>query len=80
MTDQEQIERIIKLDANQKTMSEKIDDLTKVIINGFKDLKDDLQKNYVKREAFLPVRAIAYGMVGAICLAFIYALYEFITK
>ena len=52
-----------------------------VIINDISHIKEDiteiktlLEKNFVTTKEFNPVRAIAYGLVGTICLAVIGAL------
>ena len=74
MDDNKQVEEIIVLKANQKNMSEKIDDLKEVVVCGFKELKDDLRKNYVSKDSFTPVRLIAYGLAGYILISVLTAV------
>jgi hypothetical protein len=41
---------------------------------------EEFDKKYVSRDKFSPVQSIVYGMVGAILLAFLYALTNFAIK
>jgi len=38
------------------------------------DLRDEVRETYVTKSEFLPVKAIAYGIVGATCMAVLTAL------
>lgn len=68
MDELNQSEKIIKLEEQQKSMSQKIDDVKDTVIKGFAELKDDLKLNYVSKETFLPVKLVVYGLVGSILL------------
>lgn len=66
--------KINDLENKYQSMAEKIDELKDTVVNGFSELKKDLKDNYVSKESFLPVKSIAYGLAGAILLAFITAV------
>jgi len=66
--------KINDLENKYQSMAEKIDELKDTVVNGFCELKKDLKDNYVSKESFLPVKSIAYGLAGAILLAFITAV------
>lgn len=52
------------------TLDEKSDELDRKIEKGFKDIKVELGC-YVRKEEFVTVKAIVFGMVGTILTAFI---------
>ena len=62
------------LQNNYKSMSEKIDDLQAIVIDGFKELKKELNDNYVSNDKFLPVKILTYGFAGILFTAVILAL------
>jgi len=53
----------------QKTMSEKIDDLTVLVKEEFGELKKDLKENYVLKVEFVNVKTVVYGLVSLILLS-----------
>ena len=71
MTDQDQRQttEIAIIKQEQKTMSQKIDDLSVLVKDSFKELKSDLKKDYVSKDSFMPVRLIAYGLAGYILIS-----------
>ena len=64
MNDQEQTTEIALIKQNQKTMSEKLDDLSALVRCEFADLKKELKENYVSKDTFLPVKILTYGFAG----------------
>jgi len=67
MNDQEQTTEIALLKQEQKTMSQKLDDVKETVINGFavikkdmQDFKNDCNNNYVSKETFNPIKSIVY--------------------
>jgi len=73
--DNTQDKKIIVLETNYKSMSEKIDDLKKAVETGFGELKKEFksireenERKYVSQEKFEPIRMIVYGMVGLILI------------
>jgi peptidoglycan hydrolase CwlO-like protein len=79
--DNNQDNKIIVLETNYKTMSEKIDELKKSVEKGFSELKNEFKcireenaNRYVSKEKFEPVRAIAYGFVGIVMTAVVVAI------
>jgi predicted RNA-binding protein with RPS1 domain len=85
--DNKQDLKINTLENNYKSMAEKIDDLSKTVNNGFKDLKKEFSNmreendnKYVSKDKFEPVRAITYGMVGILLTSIILAIISGILK
>lgn len=68
------------LQNNYKSMSEKIDDLQAIVINGFKEIKTELRENYVSNDKFLPVKILTYGFAGILFSAVIVALVANVIK
>ena len=73
--DNNQDKKILVLETNYKSMSEKIDDLKKSVDTGFNELKKEFkciraenEKKFVSQEKFEPIRIIVYGMVGLILI------------
>lgn len=62
------------LQNNYKTMSDKIDDLQEIVVNGFKEIKCELKDNYVSNDKFLPVKLLTYGFAGILFTGVIIAL------
>lgn len=50
------------------------------IQRDIKEIKDSLKADYVKREEFLPVKNIVYGLVSVILVAVIGALITLVIK
>lgn len=46
----------------------------------FKDLKDDVEKNMVRREEFEPIKKLMYGMVTLILIAFVGGLIALVFR
>lgn len=66
--------KINDLENKYQSMAEKIDELKDTVVNGFSELRKDLKDNYVSKESFLPVKAIAYGLAGSVLFAFLSAV------
>ncbi len=66
--DHEQNIEIAIIKEQQKTMSQKIDDLSCLVKEEFSLLKKDLKDNYVEKNEFALVRTIVYGLVGTVLL------------
>ena len=62
------------LQNNYKSMSDKIDNLQEIVLEGFKELKKELKDNYVSNDKFLPVKILTYGFAGILFTAVILAL------
>lgn len=68
------------LQNNYKSMSEKIDNLQEIVLEGFKELKKELKDNYVSNDKFLPVKILTYGFAGILFTAVILALVSNVIK
>ena len=68
------------LQNNYKTMSDKIDNLQEIVLEGFKELKKELKDNYVSNDKFLPVKILTYGFAGILFTAVIFALVSNVIK
>lgn len=44
------------------------------------EIKEKLQKNYVSREEFEPIKKVVYGLIGTVLLSFVGALLVYVTK
>lgn len=66
----EQSNKITRLETQMEQVNKKLDGLDRKIDNGFDKLQEELTC-YVRKEEFSTVKAIVYGMVGAILSAFI---------
>jgi len=62
--------KIATLEERMKTVTKKLDQVDRKIDEGFKDIKKDLSC-YVRKEEFVTVRSIVYGMVGMILASFL---------
>jgi hypothetical protein len=61
-------------------MSDKIDNLQEIVLEGFKELKKELKDNYVSNDKFLPVKILTYGFAGILFTAVILALVSNVIK
>jgi len=68
------------LQNNYKLMSDKIDNLQEIVLEGFKELKKELKDNYVSNDKFLPVKILTYGFAGILFTAVILALVSNVIK
>jgi hypothetical protein len=68
------------LQNNYKSMSDKIDNLQEIVLEGFKELKKELKDNYVSNDKFLPVKILTYGFAGILFTAVILALVSNVIK
>ena len=68
------------LQTNYKSMSDKIDNLQEIVVNGFTELKSEIKDNYVSKESFYPIKTIVYGMVGIILIAVLSVLVSQVLK
>ena len=59
---------------------EVIDTKLNFIMQSVKDIKQDLEKNYVTRMEFDPVKKIIYGLVGIILVAVVGAVIALVVK
>ena len=59
---------------------EVIDTKLNFIMQSVKDIKQDLEKNYVTRMEFDPVKKIIYGLVGIILLAVVGAMVTLVVN
>ncbi len=71
--------KIAKLQENMKEMNRKLDGLDKKIDKGFEEIKEELSC-YVRREEFATVKALVYGMAGAILTAFLKYIIDAVIK
>lgn len=62
------------LQNNYKSMSDKIDNLQEIVLEGFKELKKELKDNYVSNDRFLPVKILTYGFAGILFSAVVIAI------
>jgi len=62
------------LQNNYKSMSDKIDNLQEIVLEGFKELKKELKDNYVSNDRFLPVKILTYGFAGILFSAVVVAI------
>mgnify|MGYP001246063955 CR=1 FL=1 len=68
------------LQNNYKSMSDKIDNLQEIVLEGFKELKKELKDNYVSNDKFLPVKILTYGFAGILFTAVVLALVSNVIK
>ena len=59
---------------------EVIDTKLNFIMQSVKDIKQDLEKNYVTRMEFEPIKKIIYGLIGVILLAVVGAMVALVIK
>ena len=59
---------------------EVIDTKLNFIMQSVKDIKQDLEKNYVTRMEFEPVKKVIYGLVGIILVAVVGAVIALVVK
>jgi len=52
-----------------KVLLARIDERTKNLEKELKEISEKLDKDYVSRDEFAPIKKIVYGMVGVILLA-----------
>jgi tetrahydromethanopterin S-methyltransferase subunit G len=71
--------KITRLQEQMKEVNKKLDSLDRKLDKGFGDVKQELNC-YVRKEEFLTVRSIVYGMVGAILTAFLTGLIYLVFK
>jgi len=72
----ENVIKITQLDEQMKQVSKQIDKLDKKIDKVFEEIKD----SYVRKEEFATVKAVVYGMVGAILTAFLTGVIYMVFK
>lgn len=58
----------------------RIDERTKLLELGFREVREDLATNYVTRDQFDPVRNIVYSLVGTILLSTFVAILALVIK
>ena len=68
------------LQNNYKSMSDKIDNLQEIVLEGFKELKKELKDNYVSNDKFLPVKILTYGFAGILFSAVVVAIVANVMK
>jgi hypothetical protein len=71
--------KIATLEEQMKTVTKKLDQVDRKIDEGFKDIKKDLNC-YVRKEEFVTVRSIVYGMVGMILASFLSGVIYLVFK
>jgi hypothetical protein len=71
--------KIATLEEQMKTVTKKLDQVDRKIDEGFKDIKKDLSC-YVRKEEFVTVRSIVYGMVGMILASFLSGVIYLVFK
>jgi hypothetical protein len=71
--------KIATLEEQMKTVTKKLDQVDRKIDEGFKDIKKDLSC-YVRKEEFVTVRSIVYGMVGMILASFLAGVIYLVFK
>ena len=59
---------------------EVIDTKLNFIMQSVKDIKQDLEKNYVTRMEFDPVKKVIYGLIGIILVAVVGAVIALVVK
>ena len=62
--------KITTLEVQMKQVNEKLDSIEKKLDKEFGEVREEL-KCYVRREEFVTVKSVVYGMVGAVLTAFI---------
>lgn len=83
MTDQEQTTQIELLKQAQKTMSEKLDELKTLVVKGFDDIAEKMEKTDEKNEkkfASKFTEKVVYGMAGVMLLAILKAIIDLVLK
>jgi uncharacterized protein YhaN len=76
-------ERIATLEANNKSMSDKIDDIKKAVDEGFKDIKEEFKcfrEEADKKYASKLTETIVYALVGIILVAVIGEVITLVLK
>lgn len=71
--------KITRLQENMKEANRKLDDLDTKIEKGFEEIKRELTC-YVRKEEFATVKAIVYGLAGAVLTAFVKYLIDVVFK
>lgn len=75
----EQIVKITTLETEMKEVNKKLDKLDKKIDNQFEKIHEELTC-YVRKEEFVTVKSIVYGMVGTILTAFLSGVIYLVFK
>ena len=76
MAEDRERERLDKMMESQARIEEKINNLERTVAS----LQLSLLSNYVTQEAFAPVRALVYSMVGLILISVITSLLFLVVK
>jgi len=71
--------KITKLETQMVNVNEKLDSLDQKLDKGFRDIKKEMTC-YVRKEEFITVKNIVYGMVGAVLTAFITGVIYLVFK
>ena len=71
--------KITQLEEQMKQVIKQLERLDKKLDKGFDGIQEEL-KCYVREEEFKTVKAIVYGMVGAILTAFLSAVIFMVFK
>ena len=71
--------KITKLETQMTNVNEKLDNLDQKLDKGFRDIKKEITC-YVRKEEFITVKNIVYGMVGAVLTAFITGVIYLVFK
>lgn len=59
-------ERLASLETSMQDVKTDVKDLNKTVKDGFEKVSKKLDDNFVTKTEFLPVKNIAFGMVGLI--------------
>lgn len=59
-------ERLASLETSMQDVKTDVKDLNKTVKEGFDKVSNKLDNNFVTKTEFLPVKNIAFGMVGLI--------------
>lgn len=62
------------------TEFEILSEMMKELKDAFLSFRQECRDCYVTKDAFIPVRAIAYGLVGAVTLAVLSAILVMVMK
>lgn len=79
-TCREHSERLAKIEAGVDNLKTKVDELVSEMREGFRGVQETLDRHYVRREEYDPVRRLVYGLAGLMLAGIVVALIEVVIR
>ena len=73
-------ERLSRIETSLEHLEAKVDQLVAEMRAGFRDVHDTLDRHYVRREEYEPIRKIVYGLTGIMLAGVVVAIIELVIK